>query len=346
MRDPLPNGASGAQVTVVILTLDEEMHIARAIASVAGFAHRVVVVDSGSQDRTVAIARERGAMVLRRPWHGYAAQFNWALGLLPPDTHWVLRLDADEVVTPRLAGEIADRLPKLAKAVAGIVVPRRLTFQGQPIRHGGVSPSSSVRLFRHGEGATELRWMDEHLVVDGGIVAFRGPIIDDNRKSLTWWIDKHNRYASREAVDLLDREFGFRRSALPPAPRLQGPAGRRRWVKDRVYAQLPLGLRAAAYAFYRLVIRLGFLDGPRGIAFHVLQGFWYRFLVDAKIAEVKRRMRDADVDAATAVGAVLGAEVAAPSAPAAGETNSGRKPASPASTLLACHGDVDHAARQ
>ena len=134
---------------------------------------------------------------------------------------------------------------------------------------------------------------------------FQGELFDDYLYSLTWWTDKHNRYASREAVDMLNLKYGF--MTVDSVASLSGgsQAGVKRWIKERVYARLPRGLRAFAYFFYRYVIRLGFLDGQAGTAFHFLQGFWYRYLVDAKVAEVERYMRDKDVDIATAIADVL-----------------------------------------
>lgn len=305
MHEPVPQNGTTANVTVVILTRDEELHIARAMASVSGFADRIVVVDSGSTDATVSIARAQGAVVLRREWRGYADQFNWALAMLPPDTQWVLRLDADEIVDAALAAEITRDLASTDPDVAGIVIGRRMTFQRQPIRFGGVAPSRSVRLFRYGQAHIEARWMDEHVICDGRLAVFKGSIVDDNLKPLTWWIEKHNRYASREAADLLRLEHADAEDTGADASCPRGPAGRRRWLKHNIYARLPGGWRALGYIAYRLIIRLGVLDGGRGIAFHVLQGFWYRYLVDVKIAEVKRHMRVHDVDLDTAIGSVF-----------------------------------------
>ena len=295
-------------LTTLILTRDEERHIARAMGSVAGLGGRVVVVDSGSTDRTVEIARALGAGVLTHPWRNYATQFNWGLGQLPEDTGWVLRLDADEVVTPELAAQIAAILPTLGPEVEGVVVGRRMAFMGRVIRHGGLFPIRVLRLFRHGKGRCEDRWMDEHIKVAGQVADLSGEILDDNLNSLTWWTEKHNAYASREVVDLLNLEFGF----LPrdaPADLGPGQAGRKRWLKERVYARLPGGLRALAYFLYRYILRGGFLDGREGLAFHVLQGFWYRFLVDAKLAEVRGVMRRDGRDAPAAIREALGMDV-------------------------------------
>lgn len=295
-------------LTTLILTRDEERHIARAIRSVAGLGGRVVVVDSGSTDDTVDIARTLGAEVLFNPWRNYATQFNWGLDQLPEGTGWVLRLDADEVLSPELAGQIAATLPTLGPEVEGVTVGRRMAFMGRVIRHGGLFPIRVLRIFRHGKGRCENRWMDEHIKVAGQVVDLPGEMLDDNLNSLTWWTAKHNAYASREVVDLLNLEHGF----MPHdtvAGLGRGQAGAKRWLKEKVYARLPGGFRALAYFLYRYVIRAGFLDGREGLAFHVLQGFWYRFLVDAKLAETRAHMARTGCDAPTAIRAVLGIDV-------------------------------------
>lgn len=297
------------KLTVIILAFNEERHIARALTSVREFAQRIVVVDCGSTDDTCKIAKNFDAEVLENPWVNYATQFNWALDQIKDRGGWVLRLDADEIVTPELAMEIKQQIDKLDDDVEGVVVSRRMTFLQRPIRHGGVFPIRVLRLFRNGMGHCENRWMDEHIKVDGRTVDFQGEIIDDNLNSLTWWTEKHNSYASREVVDLLNLEYRF----MPheTVAQLSGghQAGVKRWLKENVYARLPGGIRAAVYFFYRYVIRLGFLDGWEGAAFHALQGFWYRFLVDAKRYEVDKFMKEHDVDAVTAIDKVLGIKV-------------------------------------
>ncbi len=277
-------------LTVIILTFNEERHLERCIESLQGIANEIVIADCYSTDRTLEIARANSASIIQNKWVNYATQFNWALGQLRPGTDWVLRIDADEYVTPELMTEIKEKLPLLGSHVDGVYCSRRMTFQGKLIRHGGVFPVRVLRLFRHGKGECEKRWMDEHIKVTGETENFQGEIIDDNLNSLTWWIAKHNNYASREVIDLLNLEYGFMPHDTIAGLQSTSQAGFKRWIKESIYSRLPLGFRALAYFLYRYVIRCGFLDGSTGTAFHFLQGFWYRYLVDIKIAEVKRYM--------------------------------------------------------
>lgn len=298
------------KLTVIILTKDEKIHLARALASVQLIATNCIVVDSGSSDDTVQIARSAGAEVLVNPFVTQAQQFNWALDQLPDDTDWVLRLDADEIVTEGFAEEIREKLGTLPLEIAGVHCSRYMNFLGEPVRWGGLFPVRLIRLFRYGRGRSEDRWMDEHILVDGPVADFSGKIIDDNLNPLTWWIAKHNSYASREAVELLNLECGFLGRELTPAAPNSGQAGTKRWLKEKVYARLPGGMRAFVYFMYRYLFRLGFLDGREGAAFHVLQGFWYRYLVDIKLHEVKVYMRRNGVEPVAAIKDVLGIDVA------------------------------------
>lgn len=298
------------KTVAIVLTLNEGKHLSRCLQSLHDVVQEVLVVDCFSSDDTVAIAKAHGARVLRHVWVNHAIQFNWALSQLDSDTDWVLRIDADEVMTPELAAEIRGRLPSLASQIEGVFISRRMTFQRQIIRHGGLFPIRVLRLFRYGRGYCENRWMDEHIKVTGPTVTFAGELIDDNLNSLDWWTDKHNRYASREAVDLLNLEYGFMEHDSVASLRGGSQAGLKRWLKERAYARLPGGFRSIVYFIYRYVIRLGFLDGRVGFAFHFLQGFWYRYLVDAKIAEVRRHMIDQDADIKLVIKRVLDVDLA------------------------------------
>lgn len=201
-----------------------------------------------------------------------------------------MRLDADEYATPELAQEIASRLAARPAGANGVYVKRRIHFLGRWIRHGAVYPMWVLRLWRLGYGRCENRWMDEHIRLTGGeSLRFAHDLVDENLNDLTWWTDKHNRYAVREAADLLNLKYRFADfDAIDTM--IGGEQSRiKRWLKERVYARLPLFVRPAGYFVYRYFLRLGFLDGVPGLAWHTLQGFWYRFLVDAKLYEAERR---------------------------------------------------------
>lgn len=278
--------ADMTNVSVLILTHNEEKNIGKCLASLRPLTDRIFIVDSGSDDRTVEIARGFGASVLERRWTTYAEQFNWGLDHFDMQTDWVMRLDADEELTPSLVHALRAFLAAPPAGVTGVYVKRRMYFLGRWIRHGGYYPTWLLRVFRRGVGRCESLWMDEHIIVNRGqCVQVHADLIDFNNKDLTFWTDKHNKYANREVLDLLACENASRAPDVL-APSLAGTqASSRRWLKDRVYRRTPLFLRAFLYFFYRYVLRLGFLDGREGLVFHFLQGFWYRFLVDAKLHE-------------------------------------------------------------
>ena len=201
-----------------------------------------------------------------------------------------MRLDADERLTPELADELIRTLPKTSEKITGYQVKRQVFFMGRWIRHGGYYPTWLLRVWRNGVGTCEQRWMDEHIILSEGKVAdLKYDIIDENQKGLTFWTDKHNRYADREVKDLLSVLVEQDDDLINSNQSSQ--AGKRRWVKKNFYARSPLFLRAFLYFLMRYIVGLGFLDGMQGLIFHFLQGFWYRFLVDAKIYEITRNRR-------------------------------------------------------
>lgn len=288
--DNFPAGTS--DVTVVILTFNEARHIARAIASVRPFARAVLVVDSHSTDNTAAIAAAAGARVLQHRFVNYSEQFQWALDNGAIGTGWTMRLDADEIIEADLAREIRDRLPSLPDDVAGVNFDRKHIFMGRWVRHGGRYPLRLLRLWRTGLGRIENRWMDEHMIVWGGrTVNFRGGFADRNENDLTFFTAKHNSYATREAIDVLLRRYGLlEEDRSLNAASASRQAGAKRWIKGNIYNRLPLWAGPLLYFLYRYIFQLGFLDGRTGTIYHVLQGFWYRYLVACKIFEYDREL--------------------------------------------------------
>ncbi|WP_291811931.1 glycosyltransferase family 2 protein [Limnobacter sp.] len=287
-------------LAVVILTYNEELHLERCINGVKYIANQIIVIDSFSTDKTEEIAKKYGVKFVQNAFVNHAQQFNFVLDLLPREIKWVLRIDADEYLTPELQESINQAVESSASFV-GYTLKRRMTFGGKMIRYGGVFPIEILRLFRKGHGVCEVRWMDEHITVDGPVGKLKGELIDDNLKDLTWWIQKHNLYSNREAVEVLKRRY----VSTQIKSSLRGSAGLKRYLKEHVYSKLPVLPKVSVYFLYRYVFRWGFLDGSEGFAFHFLQGFWYRYLVEAKVQEVERIMKIRQVDFHDAVQHVL-----------------------------------------
>jgi glycosyltransferase involved in cell wall biosynthesis len=288
-------------LAVVILTHNEERHITRAIASVTSIASEIFVVDSFSIDRTVELAAAQGATVLQNKFINYARQFQWALDNAPITASWIMRLDADEVIEADLAARIRDEMPRLSPEIVGINLKRKHIFLGRWIRHGGRYPLVLLRIWRRGHGRIENRWMDEHMITWGGrTVTFDGGFADHNLNDLTFFTDKHNRYATREAVDVINqRRQLFSRDAGLNTEEGSRQAAIKRWIKERLYNRIPYQISAPGYFLFRMIFQFGFLDGRQGLVYHGLQGLWYRFLVGAKVDELESAIAHLDDPAAT-----------------------------------------------
>lgn len=244
-------------LSVTIITRDAAHQIEACLKSV-GFADEIVVVDSGSTDGTPEIAARHGARVVHREWLGYGRQKQFAVEQAAHD--WVLCIDADERVTPRLRAAIEAALQ--APGGSGYAMPRCNFFLGRWLRHGEGYPDWSLRLFdrRHG------RWSDdpvhEKVVCNGAVGKLAGDLLHESCDSLATYLDKQNRYTSLQAEALHRRGKRVHAGQLLLSPLL-------RFVK-----------------FY--VLRLGFLDGAAGLA-HILIGCNNSFVKYAKLIELNKR---------------------------------------------------------
>ncbi|OYT97736.1 MAG: glycosyl transferase [Pseudomonas sp. PGPPP3] len=276
-------------VCVIILTFNESRHIARAIDSIRPFAKEIIVVDSYSDDGTVELAKALGATVLQNKFINQAKQFQWAMDNAPINSKWIMRLDADEVVESDLVAEIKAKLPALSERVVGVNLKRKHIFMNKWVRYGGRYPLLMLRLWRVGYGRVEDRWMDEHVVVLGGeITTFEGGFADHNLNNLTYFIDKHNKYAVREAIEVISQRLNLliQDKALNKNS-ASFQAAFKRFIKVNIYNRIPFTVGALLYFLWRYFCQLGFLDGRSGLVYHFLQGFWYRFLVGAKVMELE-----------------------------------------------------------
>jgi len=276
-------------ISVVILTYNEEKNIEECLKSVYGWVEDIFIVDSGSTDKTLEITKRYTDKIYTHDFENQAKQLNWGLKNLPIDTKWIMRLDADERVTDELKNELLEKLTHFSESVTCLYLKRRVYFMNKWIRHGGYYPTWILRIWKANKAICEMRCMGEHMKIKEGRPAFlKYDIIEANRKNLHWWIGKHNNYALREAIDLLKLENNFIQFDSVTAKFFGTQEQRKRWLTERIYAKSPLFVRAFLYFILRYLIKMGFLDGIEGLIWHFLQGFWYRFLVDAKIYELKK----------------------------------------------------------
>ncbi len=277
-------------LSVIILTKDEELHIRRCIENVLSIAKEIFIIDSFSSDRTLEIAMKYPKVtILQNKWvNNYAYQFNWGLENAPITGKWVLRLDADEYLMPELIEEIKHKLPSLSDDISGISFNRRHIFMGKWMKHG-IYPVTLLRLFRYGKGKCEQRLMDEHIQIsDGKCIVFDNDFCDHNMNNLSWFCHKHVNYAIREAADLLDIELGLTGVAISDNKKVINAQASSKRMKKHKYVRQPLFWRSFAYFLYRYFLKGAWRDGKEGFVFSFIQGWWYRTLVDAKILEIKK----------------------------------------------------------
>lgn len=276
-------------ISVIILTYNEEIHICRCLENICPIAKKIFVIDCFSKDKTCEIAKTfNNVEVVQHQWPGnQAEQFNWALDNLSIETEWILRLDADEYLFPELIQELETELPKMPSSVSALSLSLARAYCGRVLKHGIVNGIWIVRIFRKGKARYEKRLMDEHLqILDGEIRQMKGQFVDDSHITFGEFVAKHNNYASREAVLLLDAEFSLYNLENKDSVYSKEVQAKRQ--QKNKYAKMPLFWRSIGYFLYRYIIKLGFLDGKEGFLWDFFQGLWYRMLVDAKVYEVKK----------------------------------------------------------
>lgn len=269
-------------ISVLILTYNERLHIERCIKSAHRISDKIYVVDSYSTDGTQEIARRLGATVVEHDYVNQAQQMQWAIDNLGLDTEWVMRMDADEYLTDKLVDEIMTVLPELSEDVTGVYLPLDVIFQGKNVKHGRLRAPKIMRIWRRGKAYMEQRWMDERMVLTEGLaITFKGRFVDHNLNSLAWWTQKHNNYSNRELAVEAMRMYGIGRDDETLKGRNQ---------KKGMYYRLPAFFRAGVYFSVRYFLLGGFIDGKAGLIWATLQAYWYRFLIDAKMSEMKRAL--------------------------------------------------------
>jgi glycosyltransferase involved in cell wall biosynthesis len=283
-------------ISTIILTYNDEIQIRNCLESIRDLTDDIIVIDSFSKDKTHDICREYGANLFENPFVNQAIQFNWGLDNVPVKYDWILRLDSDEVVPDRLKDEMRRRVGNESDITA-YYLNRRVYWMGRWLRHGRMYPHHIVRLFKKGRARYEEK-TEEHLIVDGSIGYMKNDFFENNRKNnLDYFTEKHLVTARGEVREILEKKSGAGSSAPAIQSKLFGAkVHRTRWFKEKVYLRTPLFVRPCLYFIQRYFLYLGFLDGIPGLIWHVLQGFWYRFYIDAKVYELKSGYQDRAVN--------------------------------------------------
>lgn len=271
-------------ISVIVLTYNEENNIEDCLKSVDGCVKEIFIVDSFSTDKTLAIARKYTDLIYQHRFQNYSAQRNWAQDNLAITSEWIFHLDADERATPELLDNLSRLFSQLRIDADAFLVSRRTIFRNRWIRHGGHYPVYHLRVYRKNAGRCEERLYDQHFTTNGRILQLKGDIINIINPDLGQWLAIHKKWAYLEAKDYLI----YKEHKNKNQDSLAAPIKKRKMRRYKFYYKMPLFIRPFLYFLYRYIIRLGFLDGKEGLIFHFMHGFWYRFVVDINIFNLRR----------------------------------------------------------
>lgn len=273
-------------ITAIVLTKNESMHIDRCIKNLKKINAIIKIVDSGSNDETLELAKKfKDVDVYSNKWTNYATQFNWAINNCDIKTEWVFRVDADEYMDDKLIDFINKKISLIDKNVNGIYVKRGIYFLNKLVKYGNGN-IFHLKIWRNGYAYCEKKWMDEHMILKSGdTIKTHGQLIDHNLKSITEFMVKHNSYATREAIDFFEKYSGNKDTSKNNAPTHR---------QKSIYYRAPIFFRCVAYYFYILFFKRGIFDGVEGVAYHTIQKLFYRFLVDLKIHEARLHKKTTD----------------------------------------------------
>jgi glycosyltransferase involved in cell wall biosynthesis len=251
--------------SIALITLNEESNLPRTIESVMPLVRdgqgEIIVVDSGSTDRTLEIARSYGAKIFSEPWKGFAAQKNSAME--KASGNWVLQLDADEALEPELVKEIVAATS--TETAVGFFIPRKNFFLGRWIKHGGFYPDPKLRLIRRGAGKFEEYGAHPTIKVNGPTGRLKHALIHNAYPTLRGYIDHMNNYSSSGAEVAVEKGH-------------------------RAFNLMNIVLRPKLTFLYNYILRLGFLDGREGLLLHLYHSVYVSWKY-AKAWEISRKQR-------------------------------------------------------
>ncbi len=243
------------KLSVLIPSFNSEKYIRGALESVK-WADEILVCDSYSTDKTLEIAKEYGAKIIQHEYHNSADQKNWAIQKCVYD--WVLIVDTDEALEEGLKEEIRATLAQAEIKESGFHMPRKNFIYGRWVKYGGIYPDYQLRLFRRDRGHYQTRFVHAHPIIRGEVGVFRHAILHEGFKDLTVWTHKLERYSNYEVEELIRQKKSFHY------------------------------LRITLYPFLIFVrnyfIKLGFLEGSRGLMLAGLDAIYY-YMMYAKLYE-------------------------------------------------------------
>lgn len=274
-------------IGILILSYNEELHLERCIVNAKKLSDQIFVVDSFSTDNSISILKKHNVEYLKHPFKTHAKQINIGIEHFPFPVKWLFRLDCDELLSDDLIKEIKVKIEKSEEnSYNGFFIQRKVNFLHGILHYGMINPIWLLRLWKRADGKCNDLWMDEKIELANPKTArLNGLLYDHNLNDLTWWIQKHNHYATREAYEILRQKYKLH------TPQETVTQDRRVVQSKKLYNQFPIFVRPFVLFIYAYFIKLGFLDGKRGLIWNFLQVFWYRFLVDVKVFEFENKFQ-------------------------------------------------------
>ena len=269
-------------IGIILLTYNEDIHIRRCLDNLLLLTSNIYVVDSFSNDKTVAILDEYGINYCQNEFKNHSNQLNFAINTFPFVTNYILRMDCDEILSNELINEIkTSNMLVIDSDISGFYIKRKVIFFNKILNYGNINPIWLLRLWKRGKGFCDDKLMDEKIVVtDQKTAKLQNIILDNNLNNLTWWTNKHNNYSNREALEILKSKY------IASSYSFIGNYYSIDYfvcLLKVLYNKMPIFFRSFLLFFYSYFLKLGILDGLPGFIWNILQVFWYRYLVDPGI---------------------------------------------------------------
>ena len=272
-------------ISAVVLTYNEELNLRNCLKSISDLVDEIIIIDSFSTDKTIEIAEEFNSIVYQNKFDTHSKQWKWALEHAQINNEWILGLDSDQSLSDNLKEELRNFFKSKIQSFDGIYVRRKQIFMSKWIKYGGYYPKYLLKVFRKDKVIIDdNELLDHHFYVEKNTKILESDIIENNlkEKDLSFWFKKHIRYAELLAKEEISSESTRVKFAE------NSPDKRTKLLKD-IYSKLPLFIRPFIYFTWRYFFQLGFMDGTKGFIFHFFHALCFRFMVDAKIYELRKQ---------------------------------------------------------